>query len=125
MYSTMKNISAINVHILQEEVIFREFPVQNYSDKRRNPIKLPVYRVYNGSDHETVLYDFPMCSKTALGKLTDPFIQRLLTLKFQESLEKVVKTKHPKAVPYIKFVHINDSKKMIAIFDIVVFTNFF
>ena len=89
--------------------IFRKIPVQNYGKKRRNPINLNVFRVYNGAVHETVLYDFPMCLKSALGKLEDGFMQQFLTFQFQKGLEEVIQRNHPKAVPFIRFVHINDS----------------
>jgi len=90
---------------------FREVPIQDYGSKRRPPIKPNVFRVYKGFDHETVLYDFPMCLRSALGKLDDPFLQKILTYKFKKALQDILQRKHKSAVPFIKFVYINDDNR--------------
>lgn len=90
---------------------FREVPIQDYGSKRRHPIKPNVFRVYKGFDHETVLYDFPMCLKSALGKLEDSFQQKILTYKFQKALQEILQRKHQKSMPFIKFVYINDDNR--------------
>ena len=115
MKSDKNNLSGSILHF-QKDCIFREVPIQDYGSKRRNPIKPNVFRVYNrnsynGFDHQTVLYDFPMCLRSALGKLEDPFLQKILTYKFQNALQEILYKKHPESVPFIKFIYINDDNR--------------
>ena len=115
MLEPIPNLLWHPVHLVhfcfQKDCKFREVPIQDYGSKRRPPIKPNVFRVYKGLDHETVLYDFPMCLRSGLGKLDDPFLQKILTYKFQKALQEVLQRKHKSAVPFIKFVYINDDNR--------------
>ena len=52
-----------------------------------------------------------MCLRSGLGKLDDPFLQKILTYKFKKALQEILQRKHKSAVPFIKFVYINDDNR--------------